>query len=127
MPSSQAQDRNIKDTNVSISGCDALPYRVIGRRQRRRDRQMQGRHCVRNVEGMSFIVQQLVIPHGTLKLGADFRISFRVEPFHTASSNEQHAAYGNSTVLQLVIQLAINSASEQSISAPGQYYDQERE
>ena len=88
---------------------------------------MQGRHCVRNVERVAFFVQQFVIPHGTLKLGADFRISFRVEPLYAAGANLQHAAHRNSAVLQLIIQLAINAASEQSISAPGQYYDQERE
>src|SRR5579864_2322123 len=88
---------------------------------------MQGRHCVGDIKSVAFIVQQFVIPHGTLKLGADFRISFRIEPLNAAGTDQQHAAYGNSTVLQLVIQLAVNPASEQSISAPGQYYDQERE
>src|SRR3954447_7492466 len=88
---------------------------------------MQGRHGVGYVEGMSFIVQQFVIPHGTLKLRADFRIGFRVEPLYATGPDLQHAPDRDSPVLQLIVQLAINTTSEQTIRAPGQYYHQERE
>src|SRR5437764_94848 len=88
---------------------------------------MQGSHCMRGIQSVAFVVQQLVIPHGTVKLRADFRIGFRVEPLYAARANLQHAAHRNSAVLQLIIQLAINMAREKNISAPGQYYDQERE
>src|SRR5437660_10729503 len=88
---------------------------------------MQARHRVRNVEGMTFIIQQFVIADGTFKLRPDFRIGFRVEPLYAARTNLQHAADRDSAVLQLIIQLAVDAASKQTIRAPGQYYNQERE
>src|SRR6476646_10628051 len=88
---------------------------------------MQGRHCMRNVEGTAFIIQQLVIANGTFKLRPDFRIGFRVEPLYVARANLQHAADRDSAVLKLIIQLAVDAASEKTIRAPGQYYNQERE
>jgi hypothetical protein len=76
---------------------------------------------------MAFVIQQFVIPHRTLKLGADFRVRLSVKPFDAANTNQQHAPHRNSTVLQLFVQLAVNAARQQSIRAPGQNHDQERE
>ena len=88
---------------------------------------MQGRHGAGNVQRVAIVIQQFVVPHGTLKLGADFGISFRVEPLNAAGADLKHAADSNGAVLQLFVDLAIDAARQQSIRAPGEDDHQERE
>src|ERR1051326_4551018 len=88
---------------------------------------MQSRHRPRRCQRVAFLVEQLVVTHGVLKLGATYRISLIFEPLDVASANLEHAAHSNGVVLQLLIDLVVDAARQQSIRAPGEDDRQERE